>query len=238
MANSRKEIRQKKKASGMAKMYRLLAIILIIAGLVILGFDSYEWVKVRYAQKQLRQAYETSAGFKHIINESNEVTITEWQPMRLIIPAINVDLICHGGGDVFDRSLLDKGPTHFQMSDLPSTERGNVAFAGHRAGKWNFFLDIDQLTEGDEIYLDVAGYRFIYTVEWVKVFHETEWSALVRDFDRLVDYFGHDRIIWTELDASDYPAITLQTCEPKHVAGTKYRLIARGAFREVASIPE
>jgi len=103
------------------------------------------------------------------------------------------------------------------MSDLPSSERGNVAFAGHRAGRWNFFLDIDQLEEGDEIYLDVEdGYRFIYEVEWVEVFDKYDWEP-----------------IWS----TDYPAITLQTCEPKHVSNPDYRLMARGRLVEVVEIP-
>jgi sortase A len=136
--------------------------------------------------------------------------------MRLIIPAIEVDLVAVGGGDVFDRKLLDQGPTHFQMSDLPSTEGGNVAFAGHRAGRWNFFLNIDKLNEGDEIYLDVGGYRFIYLVEWVRVF---------------------DKYDWTPIDSTEYPAITLQTCEPPHVSNPDWRLMARGTLDKVIIAP-
>jgi LPXTG-site transpeptidase (sortase) family protein len=91
-----------------------------------------------------------------------------------------------------------------------------VAFAGHRAGRWNFFLDLDQLKEGDEIFLDVAGYRFVYLVEWVEVFDKYDWSPI---------------------DSTDYPAITLQTCEPKHVSNPDYRLMVRGALSEVVLLP-
>jgi LPXTG-site transpeptidase (sortase) family protein len=217
MSVSRKEVRQKKKASGKTKFYRVIAALLIVAGLGVLGFAGFQRVMVNYRQSQLRDDFEATAGFRHLGEEPPvTVTITEWQPMRLIIPAIEVNLVAVGGGDVFDRKLLDQGPTHFQMSDLPSTEGGNVAFAGHRAGRWNFFLNIDKLNEGDEIYLDVGGYRFIYLVEWVRVF---------------------DKYDWTPIDSTEYPAITLQTCEPPHVSNPDWRLMARGALDKVIIAP-
>ena len=218
MTGSRKELRKKKKATGKAKVFRIVAAILIIVGLGVLGFAGFQQFMVGYRQAQLRDDYEATAGFVHIDrgDDPEEVTIGEWMPMRLVIPAIDVDLVAVGGGDVFDKALLDQGPTHFQMSDLPSTEGGNVAFAGHRAGRWNFFLDLDQLNEGDEIYLDVDGYRFVYLVEWVEVFDKYDWGPI---------------------DTTEYPAITLQTCEPKHVSNPDWRLMARGRLDEVVYTP-
>lgn len=219
MTYSRREARHKKKKTGKSKTLRILASVLIIIGVGVLGYFGFEQYMVSYRQAQLREEFEASAGFSHIEQpevKPEEVHITEWQPMRLIMPSIDVDLVAVGGGDVFDNALLDQGPTHFQMSDLPNTDRGNVAFAGHRAGRWNFFLDLDQLNEGDEIYLDVDGYRFIYLVEWVEV---------------------TDKYDWGPIDTTDYPAITLQTCEPKHVSNPDWRLFARGRLDEVIYIP-
>lgn len=217
-SGSRSERRNKKKVTGMAKIYKVLAVILIVAGLGVIGYTYLEEYLVNYQQEQMKEEFEATAGFNRVFeDEPEKIAIDEWQPMRLIIPAIDVDLVAQGGGDVYDEELLDKGPTHFQMSDLPSNEKGNVVFAGHRAGRWNFFLDIDQLEEGDEIYLDVEdGYRFIYEVEWVEVFDKYDWEPIY---------------------STDYPAITLQTCEPKHVSNPDYRLMARGKLREVVEIP-
>jgi LPXTG-site transpeptidase (sortase) family protein len=146
------------------------------------------------------------------ISESVEtsVIIEQWQPMRLIIPAINLDLECVGGGDVFDVALLQQGPTHFQMSDLPSTEKGNFALAG----MLKFFEKIDDLEEGDEIYLDIAEYRFIYEVVWKEVVDKYDWGAI---------------------DTTDYPSITLQTNYPidYSVSNSDYRLMVRGELIEV-----
>lgn len=216
MSDSRRDARRRKTTTGKAKVYKVIAAILIVAGLGVLGFAGGQRLLVNYNQAKLRSDFEATAGFSHLVQEPQDVAITEWQPMRLVIPAIDVDLVAVGGGDVFDKAMLDQGPTHFQMSDLPNTEKGNVAFAGHRAGRWNYFLDLDLLKEGDEIYLDVAGYRFIYLVEWVEVFSKYDWSPI---------------------DSTDYPAITLQTCEPKHVSNPDYRLMARGALSEVVILP-
>lgn len=215
---SRREARRRKKAAARARFYRITAAILMVAGLGILAYTGLERYLVDYRQEQLKEEFERTAGFRNLFEAPPDIIeITEWQPMKLTIPAIEVELAAVGGGDVFDKALLDQGPTHFQMSDLPNTERGNVAFAGHRAGRWNFFLDIDQLVEGDEIYLDVEdGYRFIYEVEWVEVFDKYDWQP-----------------IWS----TDYPAITLQTCEPKHVSNPDYRLMARGRLVDVVEVP-
>jgi LPXTG-site transpeptidase (sortase) family protein len=143
------------------------------------------------------------------------VIIEEWQPMRLIIPAINLDLVCAGGGDVLDAEFLRQGPAHFQMSDLPSTEKGNVAFAG----MWKFFDQIDNLVEGDQIYLDVAEYRFIYEVVWKEVVDKFDWEGSIGN--------------------TDYPSITLQTSYPIDYSAPNpdYRLNVRGELREVVKVP-
>lgn len=225
MAESRKQMRAEKVGSSKSKLFKVIAVVLIVAGVGVLGFAGFQKVYVNYQQSKLRDEYHATAGFKRVDLVPEKIAIEEWEPMRMVIPKIEVDLITIGGGSVFDKALLDKGPTHFNdltnigldvHGDLPNTEYGNVAFAGHRAGRWNFFLNIDKLEPGDEIYLDVAGYRFIYHVEWVKVFGKYDWEPLER---------------------TDYPAITLQTCEPPHVSNPNYRLMARGKLESVIPIP-
>lgn len=196
-----------------SRFLQWLGLLLIICGLVMLGHFLYEKIQVARYQKQLRKEYGEMLGPDNP-GELDRVVITERQPMRLIIPKISVDLIVQIG-DVYDQVLLDKGPVHFQMSDLPNTESGNVAIAAHRGSYWGFFTDLDQLLEGDEIYLDVEGYRFIYRTEWVKIVQPDDWSVI---------------------DSTDYPALTLQTCHPKNVRGT-HRLIVRAMLDTVTRAP-
>ncbi len=193
------------------KVWSWLGGLLIVVGVGLLGYFIYEKALIGYHQRQLRESFENTGGDKDNPGKSYEnVTITEIQPMRLIIPKINVDLIVQIG-DVYDEVLLDKGPVHFEMSDLPSTESGNVAIAAHRGSRWGFFTDVDQLDSGDQLFLDVAGYRFIYETEWVKIVEPDDWSVI---------------------DSTDYPALTLQTCHPKNIRGT-HRLIVRARLASV-----
>lgn len=202
------KVPHKKKLS---KVWQWIGILLIGCGLALLGYFVYQKVEIAYYQYQLRKAYQET--FYDIPGDSDafdHAVITERRPMRIIIPKIDVDLVVQIG-NVFDMVLLDKGPVHFQMSDLPNTDSGNVAIAAHRGSYWGFFTDLDQLKTGDEIYLDVEGYRFIYRTEWVKIVEPYDWSVI---------------------DSTDYPALTLQTCHPKNVRGT-HRLIVRAALDRV-----
>lgn len=208
MMQREEKVPHKKKLS---KVWQWIGILLIGCGLALLGYFVYQKVEIAYYQYQLRKAYQET--FYDIPGDSDafdHAVITERRPMRIIIPKIDVDLVVQIG-NVFDMVLLDKGPVHFQMSDLPNTDSGNVAIAAHRGSYWGFFTDLDQLKTGDEIYLDVEGYRFIYRTEWVKIVEPYDWSVI---------------------DSTDYPALTLQTCHPKNVRGT-HRLIVRAALDRV-----
>jgi len=179
---------------------------------------------------ELRIAYKESTELlPEDVQIKREVFIGEWELARIIIPKIDVDLIVLGGVDVFDEDNLAKGPVHFgeaieqsphYKGSQPNTESGNVAIAGHRigaGGKYNYFLDLDLLEEGDEIYLDIDGYRFKYHVQWQKVVDKYDWSCL---------------------EPTDYPALTLQTCEPKEfVPDPDYRLMLRAGLHEVTTTP-
>jgi len=236
MEEGRQVKKRKKKHSDRAKYLRSLFVILIVAGLMIIGYSGYQWLSLQREQAALRESHEAAAGFRNI--HGNRVEIGEYGTMRLIIPAIDVDLMVVSDVDTYDREemgrmpyefprehyqqwlddlkpLLDKGPVHYQLSDLPSSEGGNVVISGHRAGHWNFFRHLDQLEKGDEIHLEMEGYRFTYLV------------------DRVVQVDAHD---WTMFYSTDKPSITLQTCTPLGVPNPPYRLNARGVLKEVTTL--
>ena len=238
MNNISRSERRKQQQKGKSKVFRYLYIVLIVAGLGILGYSGTQWFLVRQHQDQLRESYEATAGFRNIFEGDEGVEISEFEPMRLFVPAIDVDLIVEGDVDTYDpdqfgsepwrfsqvqyqqwleglNPLLDRGPVYYQFSDLPSTEGGNVVIAGHRAGRWNFFRYLDELEKGDHIYLEVAGYRFSYLVEEVAQVDANDWSML---------------------RSTEKPAITLQTCAPLGVPDPPYRLNARGYLDGVSMI--
>jgi LPXTG-site transpeptidase (sortase) family protein len=209
-------------------------VIWIVAGLILLlilaaiSFYGYHKLSVIINQSQLRAAYEESLTLiPEEVPIPEEVYITEWDLARIIIPKIGVDLIVLGGVDIFDPVYLDQGPVYFgetivqnpdYRGSLPNNVSGNVAIGGHRAGKWKFFYDIDLLEKGDEIILDINGYRFIYHVQWQKVTDKYDWSCT---------------------DPTDYPALTLQACEPKDHKDPNpdHRLFIRAELQEVTRTP-
>ncbi len=222
-------------------------LVLIAAGLLLLllliAVGGYGYFRLSTSaalrQSQLRSDYVENF---NIIDDNkpipDEIFISEFSLARIIIPAIGIDFIVVGGVDVYDPVFLHRGPVHFQMTDLPGTEPGNVVIGGHR--KYTLlppinirtpfgslmvfplpmhFFDLDLLDAGDEIHLDIDGYRFTYTVEWEKVVDSYDWSVINEEVD--------------------YPALSLQTCEPKYSSPPDGvdRLFIRAALERVTRAP-
>lgn len=201
------------------KFLHVLGIILIIAGLILVGNYAWGKIQVAYYQHQLKEDFEESLPEVPEVPAETEpeapltVTFEEWTPMRLSIPKIDIDFMVLTGS-VMDREFLDKGPVHYEMSDFPSTERGNVAIAGHRGGKWGFFLRLNELEEGDRVYLYTGGYRFAYTVKDVFLVEPDDWSVI---------------------HSTEIPTLTLTTCHPWNRPAT-HRLIAKAEFHDVTRV--
>ncbi len=198
-----------------------MGFLLIVGGLVLLG---YPLVSSSPPEEEAASAQgsgggveqDSSAGEESLAGESPRgeggFTLEEWQPMRLIVPTVDLDMEVITGG-VFNEELLRKAPVHFEMSDLPSTEAGNVAVAAHRRGEAAFFRELDSLRPGDFIYLEVYGHVLVYRVVWNRIVEANDWSVI---------------------DSTPYPALTLQTCEPKDSPAT-HRLIVRANLYSFSS---
>jgi sortase A len=86
---------------------------------------------------------------------------------NLYIPRLGLDYawtIVEGIGD----ADLEKGPGHYPNSQLPG-QRGDFAVAGHRVGKGEPFLNLDQVRAGDPIIVETQKSWFVYCVIGVKV---------------------------------------------------------------------
>ncbi len=171
-----------------------------------------------------------------------EVALEEWAPMRLIIPAIDLDIEVASDSHSYDpdqvgeepwhfstedynhwirelMALLNEGPVHYQFSALPGTEDGNVVIAGHSPSPWYHFYDLDRLEEGDRVYLETAGFLFVYRVSGYEIVDKYNWDPLFE---------------------TDYPALTFQTCHPKDYEGFDHpeRLMVRAELKEVYHFPD
>ena len=87
-------------------------------------------------------------------------------PLKIIIPAIELEWIVNEGSD---RQTLYEGPGHIIETPLPG-DIGRCTFSGHRTTYGAPFNKIDDLVEGDLIYLEtIKGEIFTYAVTELEV---------------------------------------------------------------------
>jgi sortase A len=103
--------------------------------------------------------------------------------------------------------VIADGPGHYSLTPLPG-DRGNVAFAAHRAGHGDPFLDFDRLRRGDRVILSQRGTRWVYELESRPAIVPTTAS-------------------WV-LNPLPGRRLTLTTCWPKY--GSAKRMYVRGTL--------
>ena len=150
---------------------------LITAGLVILLFVAYEvWITnifARYKQQRIENDLVTEwANNKDPLGNGGQQTIPLGTGFaNLYIPRF-------GDGYHFaivqgtDADSLDKGPGHYAGTALPG-QLGNFAIAGHRVGKGEPFLNLDQLEPGDAVVVETRANWYVY-----RVFGDTSTASL------------------------------------------------------------
>lgn len=107
--------------------------------------------------------------------------------------------------------VLDNGPGHFTGTALPG-ERGNTAYAAHRAGHGDPFLNFETLRPGDEVIIAQNGAEWVYEVTLIPRVIEPNEGWVVKNFE-----YGR----W----------MTLTTCWPKY--GSEKRMYVRAKLKEV-----
>jgi sortase A len=125
---------------------------------------------------------------------------------KLIIPKINVDVpVNYDTTPDYDAQMkaMENGVAWFGINGANSKpgQVGNTVLSGHSSndiidsGSYKFiFARLDQLVEGDTVYVNYQGTRYVYTVKRKEVVKPTEVNKLVY--------------------ATDKPILTLITCTP------------------------
>ena len=126
---------------------------------------------------------------------------------RLIVPKISVDVPIIWDADAASEASLnaamDKGVAWFNIMGASAKpgEKGNFVLSGHSSNDWLdkgdykfIFARLEQLNEGDTIYINYNSTRYVYTVSKKQIVKPTDVSALE---------IGNDK-----------PHITLLTCTP------------------------
>lgn len=160
---SRKEIRRARKdekrnakpdGSGRRPLATLLSVLMVIAGLGVVGYS----------------VFGTSiAGIANSM--ANPVATPTNNEFSMTVPALSrVEDDPVFTAQASDTAMLDKGAVHVEGTGYPWDEEANVYIAGHRlgyAGTGSFlqFYDLNKMKNGDEIFLtDGNGTKYTYTV--------------------------------------------------------------------------
>jgi sortase A len=94
---------------------------------------------------------------------------------RIVIPKINASYVMVKGTDTSD---LESGPGIYSETSFPGIA-GTTAIAGHRTTYLAPFRDINELSPGNHILLDMPYAHFTYTVIGQRVVLPTDVSAAV-----------------------------------------------------------
>ena len=217
---------------------------LITAGLVILLFVVYEvWVTNIFADRKQAQV---ASQFQQVLDNGGngdplkgktKLSLPAGEQVvlpvgvgfaNLYIPAFGKDYaktIVEGVGDV----QLEEGPGHYPKTAVPG-QIGNFAIAGHRVGKGEPFLNLDQLKAGDAIVIETADTWFIYTVLGDTATGDPTVKSASGIAGREIVSPSDVGVIAPVPDSPDLTPtmamITLTTCHPKYTANQ--RMIIHG----------
>ena len=206
----------------MKKSLKIAGIMLILAGVLILLVIPGSWLLGYYERRSLPAEFDQESASAMALNQSilgkmggaaeveklrelarafqrqlhGEQTIA-----RLEIPRIGINaVVVEGTAD----TSLRKGVGHQEGTSLPGAGE-NFAIAGDRVLYGAPFLNLNELSEGDEIKVKTTYGQFAYTVTASKIIEPEDTTIL---------------------NPPGYDAITLITCDP--VWSTAHRLVIQG----------
>jgi sortase A len=107
---------------------------------------------------------------------------------------------------------IDHGPSHWPGTAWPG-QPGNFVVAGHRVTHTHPFLNIDQLTPGDQVIFTVFGGRFVYVVTGHEVVDPSDVAII---------------------NQTSTPTATLFACHPPHWA--TYRYVVHLAYQSMTFV--
>jgi len=201
------------------KIIRYSGITLIVAGLLVILFPLYTNFIMAGREDSVLAAWEEGVAYiqgaddledRQVLERNIEVIDPEMKlPFQISIPEIDLNWLVNEGTDY---STLRKGPGFYIGSAFPG-ETGTCVVAGHRTTYGAPFNRLDELEEGDEIFIETFGNeKFTYIVTGQESVYPDDLSVL---------------------ENTDNPSLVLSTCAPKYFATR--RLII---FADIKEMPE
>jgi sortase A len=145
---------------------------------------------------------------------------------RIVIPDIDVDTVVVSGTSP---AALRAGAGHYPSTVLPGQD-GNVGIAGHRTTYGRPFNRIDELSGGDEIWLQTPVGDFQYVVSAPPAGGDCRaYSEMDEARPDSAACVTHPRD-WSVVGETDDAVLTLTSCHPKGSA--QQRIIIRAELAE------
>ncbi|CDO03283.1 sortase [Oceanobacillus picturae] len=147
-----------------------LSLLLIVAGLVLLGVGGYQWFHTAQAQKNSLAEAQTllDEGQKVQTNEGSTETAKEFAPQTgdtagiLYIPRLDAELPIVEGTDEDD---LAKGVGHYKGTAYPG-QNDQIVLSGHRD---TVFRSMGELELGDHLTVKLSYGDFTYEIVDTKI---------------------------------------------------------------------
>lgn len=163
-----------RRAAGSIADRRRLSLILMVAGLGLLGYVGSEYWSMYREQQDLHrlwQAQQTPAPATNAPATPVDDGLT-----RVSIPKINLDVIVVEGTN---HKALRLGPGHLKSTPAPG-ELGNSVISAHRD---TFFRHIYELAKGDQIEVTRDGHNFIFEVTGKRIVKPDDLSVVKNSSD-------------------------------------------------------
>ena len=221
---------------------------LITAGLVVLLFVVYEvWITNIFADrnnsrniKKIHQLFENDTVSGGLPDGSFAKIPIGSGIGVLYIPRFGRDYAeaIVQGNKVPDDNQLEQGTAHYGTTALPG-QKGNFAIAGHRVGKGEPFLNLDQLKAGDAVVVETKQYWYVYRVLGKGIGLSVRNAQHIPGRE-IIDPDGLSSNGYSVLapvpdNPSDTPAsgfyLTMTTCHPKFTAEHRMIIHAQLAAR-------
>ena len=198
---------------GALRPRRWLERILILTGVLCLGYYLYGYVETRLYQSFEDQ--QLDAILRSATSDTSPAGTRRAPPAagstigRIEIPRLGVSAVIRAGSDA---RTLRLAVGYIPGTALPG-ERGNVGLAGHRD---TFFRKLRDINPDDEIRVTTKDGVFHYYVQRTNIVQPKD--------------------VWV-LNATSYPALTLVTCYPfTYVGSAPQRFIVRAALGTPAQL--
>jgi len=136
------------------------------------------------------------------ILDYSDLTIEDFFPLKMLIPKIEVETVV---GEGTDSQSLKKGPGYEALTPLPG-DIGRSTISGHRTTYGAQFNRLDELENGDLIYLETINNELLtYVVTGMEIVLPTD--------------------VWI-LEGTGKKELILTTCTPKYSAARRLIIIA------------